>query len=283
MGRSIKPVKTRKTWDELLIQTGKVHPFGESWVLDLLCPHGWTGYMDESTGALLALPRRLLAGVPVAALQPFFLRSCGIYSSVSLTEEQCLAFRKALPKTLIKVALYWNQPVLGYTGKRRIYQRLDLRNPFEFKGNVVRNLKKCHRFNLEFFEPEPICVQKTFYNFRGKDMPHLSGKPRERMDRWMEEAQKRNCGWFLGFRDENEQVHAAGFFLESGNGLLYVHGGASDVGKKSGAMFLLMSEAINRAKQKGLEWFDFGGSNVPSVAEFYRGFGAEDEVYYEIS
>ena len=53
-----------------------------------------------------------------------------------------------------------------------------------------------------------------------------------------------------------------------------------EAAKKEGAMYYLMGETINAAKED-YRTFDFGGSNVNSVREFYCKFGAVDRYYYE--
>jgi hypothetical protein len=53
----------------------------------------------------------------------------------------------------------------------------------------------------------------------------------------------------------------------------YMVGGYGDEGRHHGAGALAMYRSIVRAKEMGLEVFDFEGSVVPSIERFFRGFG----------
>lgn len=282
MGQSVILTLSQAEWDRALSHFSNPHPFAFSWVLNALCPGSWIPMMDSDSGALLALPVRKLGPFPVISRQPFFLRTCGIHTEQPVNEAQVMRFWKALPPGLWKLHVYWNQPVPGKTTRTRIHQALDLNSDFSYKGNVRRNLKKAQSQDLKSFTPSARETDEAFFAHRGKDMAQLHGAPRQRMRQLMLEAENRHAAVYWGFKDHHEQLHAAGFFIRTGRTLLFVHGGATEAGKKSGAMYLVMDQAVQYGREQGLAVLDFGGSNVQGVADFYRGFGAEDQTYYEI-
>lgn len=282
MGQSIIQTLSKTDWDNKLTQLPDPHPFAFSWVLDVLCPGSWLPLYDEETGAMLALPVRTLGPFPLVSRQPFFLRSCGIYSPIPAEEKLVQRFWNALPPTLIQLHLYWNQPVPGQPLHPRIFQSLDLKCDFSYKGNVRRNLKKAQQQALLPCTPSALETDEAFFAYRGQNMPHLQGAPRKRMQQLMQEAEKRHAAVYFGWKDQEGYLHAAGFFIRTGQTLLFVHGGATEKGKKSGAMYLVMDQAVEYCQAENLATLDFGGSNVPSVGDFYRGFGATDQTYYEV-
>lgn len=70
--------------------------------------------------------------------------------------------------------------------------------------------------------------------------------------------------------------------VETQNRHLYLKGTATDSAKKMGAYYALMNRAIQRAMEENVI-FDFGGSSIQGVAQFNRNFGAEDEVYSNLT
>jgi len=71
----------------------------------------------------------------------------------------------------------------------------------------------------------------------------------------------------------------AGFFLLDKKRITYLKGAATEEAKKDGAMFGLMNFAFEKY-EGDFDIFDFGGSDVENVANFYKKFGAEDRTYY---
>jgi hypothetical protein len=63
---------------------------------------------------------------------------------------------------------------------------------------------------------------------------------------------------------------------------LYLKGTATTEAKKKGVFYALMNRAILRAQSENAI-FDFGGSEIPGVAQFNRNFGAQDMKYCQLS
>ena len=81
------------------------------------------------------------------------------------------------------------------------------------------------------------------------------------------------------YTNENQLI-AAAFFLKDKETVCYLIGDCNEENKKNGAMFSLMDFAIQHYKNQ-FKYFDFGGSNVESVATFYKKMGGKDVNYFE--
>src|SRR5690606_36644286 len=81
------------------------------------------------------------------------------------------------------------------------------------------------------------------------------------------------CGELLEARDENDQVHAVALFVRDKNTTYYLFGASDPEYKNSGAMSLLMWDAIKRSS-KITNQFNFEGSMIEDIERFFRGFGA---------
>ena len=63
----------------------------------------------------------------------------------------------------------------------------------------------------------------------------------------------------------------------------YLLGGYDDEIKHHGAGALSMLECLNYAKNLGLKYFDFEGSMVPNIEQYFRGFGGKLTPYFRVN
>lgn len=116
----------------------------------------------------------------------------------------------------------------------------------------------------------------------------LSGKIKEftpknlqKLNQLMVAALKHQKGELIYVYKDGEIV-GGGFFLKTHQTVTYLKGVSIESAKKQGAMYGLMNFAFHHYKST-YHTFDFGGSDIPAVAEFYHKFGAVDQSYYEIT
>lgn len=81
----------------------------------------------------------------------------------------------------------------------------------------------------------------------------------------------------------HEQPISSAFCLVDRNTCYYLLGGYDSGNKHQGAGVSTIWHAIQYAKQKGLQTFDFEGSMLPEVEKFFRGFGGDLVPYYTIN
>ena len=77
-------------------------------------------------------------------------------------------------------------------------------------------------------------------------------------------------------------VEAAIYIVFDKKTAYYLAGGATEQGRKQGAMHFLMHHAIQETQKRGCEIFDFEGSMLQGVAAFFRGFNGELTPYYMV-
>jgi hypothetical protein len=78
-----------------------------------------------------------------------------------------------------------------------------------------------------------------------------------------------------------EKVLCILYFAKSNGWMYYLKGVANEMGYSMGSMYLGMSEALAQAEKNNLK-FDFGGSSIQGIRQFFHSFGANDEDYSEI-
>jgi len=81
------------------------------------------------------------------------------------------------------------------------------------------------------------------------------------------------------YKDKSGKYIAFGLFLKSAHTTYYWAGAILPEYRNSGLMTLLMTEGILNARKLYCTIFDFEGSEIPSIAKFFKGFGAQAFVY----
>jgi hypothetical protein len=83
-------------------------------------------------------------------------------------------------------------------------------------------------------------------------------------------------------RDSQNRIHAAVYIVWDDHSAHYILGGSDSELRTSGAMSLLLWEAIQFAATVSKE-FDFVGSMTEPIERFFRGFGAKQTPYFILS
>lgn len=96
------------------------------------------------------------------------------------------------------------------------------------------------------------------------------------------ECQKNSSGKIFFAVDEEKRIHAALFVVWDTKFVYLIASGGSTELRKSGAMNLLIKEALLLAKEKNLN-LDFEGSMMEAIERYNRQFGTRQQEYHEIS
>jgi hypothetical protein len=93
--------------------------------------------------------------------------------------------------------------------------------------------------------------------------------------------ESRSAGKTYAVRDSGNVI-AAAFFAFSKTRGIYLVSASNEVGKEQRSMFKIV-DAFIRAHAGSPRILDFEGSNIPSVARFFAGFGARPQIYQGVS
>jgi hypothetical protein len=74
---------------------------------------------------------------------------------------------------------------------------------------------------------------------------------------------------------------AMGLFVKTPDRIINVFGASDQLGRDLYSMHVLLDHLIERHAGKNLH-FDFEGSDIPGVADFFKSFGARVEPYWEL-
>lgn len=233
-------------------------------------------------------PWKMIAQAPLTPYAgPFLLYPEGQKnaSRISYEHKQYEALIKQLPKVAEidlsfpinfrnGLAFKWNdfEEGLKYTyllnlkaSKETLWKNL--------RENVRRQIKKAEKaltIKVSFNYKELETAMRSTFQQQNEAYP-LSKDYLKRVSQYLEKHQSGKL--YLAYEKEN--LHSAIAIVYDATTAYYLVGGSIQAHKNSGAMSMLMWQAICNAKAMKLDSFNFEGSSIPSIEKYLRGFGGE--------
>ncbi|MEM1219467.1 MAG: GNAT family N-acetyltransferase [Bacteroidota bacterium] len=270
-----------QAWDQAIEQAPFSLPYAFSWVLDLLCAE-WDGLVKGDYEAVMPLPfnRKLLGFKQI--YQPFYLQQLGIFSRTPLSHSDLVPFLEAIPNDFRKIQYPFNEGNAIPHLPTRHNMVLDLQRPYEeiyqgYNRSAKRNLRKwkaAHRFALN-----ELTVAAVFELYT-KQLGAKLSIPQSSLEAWqavMEQAIAKEKGIVASVHHQSE-LGAAGFFWTHGGRIINPFGASTDAGRGYQSMRVLLDALIEQNAEQAIA-FDFEGSSIPSIAEFFQSFGPEKKPY----
>ena len=267
----------RDKWDRCIAGAVFESLYPYSWYLDLVSP-GWGGLVKGDYESVMPLTGFRKYGFHML-LQPILAQQLGVFSKAIPGEKELREFVGALPSCFRYVDICMNiqnsQLPDGISHRERVNYELDLKSPANYNSNTKRNIRKGGIHPFEFRE---ISVDQYL------DLKYSTGDrimvKRPYLERLFMGLEKLNRAGAFGLFLEG-RLHAAAVLGFAETRVIYMNGSSSKEGKDTRAMFVLMDHLIQWSRDK-FPVFDFEGSNLPGVARFFEGFGADKTRYYRI-
>ncbi len=276
-------------WNRCVELSASNLPYGFTWYLDCVSEH-WGGLVKEDYEAVFPLVWRKRLFIHYL-YQPFFTQQLGIFSGRESDENLLTSMLDAIPARFrfIEVNLnYLNQVKHGgFEIIPRTNLCLDLNHSYDklfhnYHDNARRNVHKAEKNRLRArsdFHPE--IITEFFKANTGNKIPELGEYHYGHLRELMNETLQRKAGNAMGVFDEKDNLMAAGFFIITEKRIINLLPSIDDEGKEIGAGFYLIDHLIRQhaGSQKVL---DFEGSMIPSIARFYKSFGAQEQTYWRL-
>ncbi len=257
-----------------------------SWYLDRAAEH-WSALMMGDYQYLMPLVWKRKWGIPLI-YQPFYTQQLGIFSEEYVDPHIASRFIEHIPSRFRYVQFNFNaQNLVGEAPERIVTDRLNYILPLTegydgiragYSTNALRNLKKGEESQGPLLK-EATC--RELVDFKRK---HDVVERRESQYLWLtgllEHLVERKAGiiYTIG---RGEELNAGAFFAFSRQRAIYLLSVSSETGKEQRSMFRIVDRFIRDHAESGLT-LDFEGSNIPSVARFFSGFGARPETYQSV-
>lgn len=148
-----------------------------------------------------------------------------------------------------------------------------------YKPSLQRQIRKAEK-NLTMKESDDV---NLFYDLYGLSLNQREVKnvvEQEMMKKIWNYISEKRCGRITLAMDIDGNIHAGLFCVWDAHVMYYLAGGTDKRFYGSGAMGMLLHEAITYAQNKHLHFFDFEGSMEASIDKFFKTFQTIEQTYY---
>lgn len=249
-------------------------PYAFTWYLDLVSPN-WEALVSDGYEYIMPLPIKKKFHIPYIS-QPKLTQQLGIFSNRIIDEKIVSLFISKIKHYSYHIHLNENNPYKlaslypNYT--------LDLNTSYEivrssFSKNTKRNIQKAQNSGLiinkiydikeviTFLETNLDCFKFEISNI-AKELIKNGG---ENIEFWAAYTETGNIISIL-------------ILLKTSQRLVYLLPLSNNDGKNQSAMFAIIDSVIYNYQNQNVI-LDFEGSQIPSIARFYKGFGAKYTPY----
>jgi len=268
-------------WESCLATASNSSPYARIDYLDALCP-GWEALIMGAYEYIMPLPVKRKYGI-CYLYQPFLVPHLGVYGK-NPDAATIASFLNYIPSNIRWIDITLNPGSIpsseSHPVQRRINFALTLNQSYEslfagYRSNHVRNIQRAVKAGCVVDKQVPpheiFRLAETYLGPRG----HFPAQHRDAFlrlsDKWADEGKACTYGIRMG-----GQLLSAALFLFYTNRAYYLLVGNHPNGKTVGASHALIDAFIKDNSGKELV-LDFEGSDVPSLAFFYEGFGATKE------
>jgi hypothetical protein len=264
----------------LCIEQGVFYlPYARFEYLDAISSGQWGAIVEGDYNAVFPFAYRKKWGVIPYIYQPYFCQQLGVFGNPSSSVD---VFISKIPWYFARVHLningHFGQPEKAISLPnlvKKIPHNIDV----DFNKDALKNIKKLATQNIIFTQT--------------KDIHHVLKLYKEA---WGEKAALQWPIDYLPFESaclsmlnqnllyaclahKGQELLGGALFLKGKKRLHYVCAAPTELGRTCGIMHGIVQHAMEHFPDYDL---DFEGSQIPSVAAFYKKFGAKNESYYRI-
>jgi hypothetical protein len=261
-----------------------IYPY--SWYLDA-CADNWAGYVMNDYECVMPVAFRRKIGLKYT-YQPIYCQQLGVFSAQRVDIEIARMFLHALRKNFRMGDYALNEGNIlgdeyGFEVTDNTNYVLPLNAPYEtvrfnYTENCRRNVKRAQQSGIQFSNQvsidEVISLKKLSDQTRRGEEHYAY--VRSLFSRLATIEKIRIFGARYG-----EHLVAAAIFAFSSERAIFLLSASSERGKERRAMFLVVDRFIGLYANR-IGKLDFEGSNIVSIARFFRGFGAKPEIYQRL-
>lgn len=274
-------------WDQVIAGSLAETIYPYSWYLDAVSEK-WSALVVDDYRIVMPVVWKKKAGMKYI-YQPFYTQQLGVFSREYVKPELIRQMLKILYKKFRFAGMNFNvKNLVGedlpFTVDDKSNYILTLNKDYEtlsntFSTNTKRNIRKSYEFSDQLEKNLP--VEELVRLKRANDVIKRSEEDYRWLVHVFETIKQHDAGKIYAIKSGNEII-AAAFFAFSKTRAIYLLSASSPKGKEQRGMFRIIDTFIKDHAGSG-RILDFEGSNIPSVARFFGGFGAQAEIYQVVS
>ncbi len=271
-------------WDDCITNASNGLIYGYSFYLNHMA-HRWDALVLNDYEAIMPLTWNKKYGIAYLH-QPFLTAQLGVFGNF-ITAPLLEAFLQAIPSRFRYWDIYLNYKNDFTLEKYRLAQRknfvLNLQKPYaallgNYRENIQRNIRKSELAGCQVVKDIQVKMVTDLALKQMKKFSKGAVKNLLRFAKLYSYLVKRHQARTYGVLSERKELIASCVFIYSHNRAYYILVGNHPGGRTTGASHMLIDSFIKDNAGKNL-WLDFEGSDIRSLAFFYTGFGAGEEMY----
>lgn len=274
-------------WNRVIAESPAETIYPYSWYLDAVAEN-WSALVTEDYRFIMPVVWKKKAGIKYL-YQPFHTQQLGVFSREYVDPDIIREMLGILYRKFRFAGVNFNAKNL--VGEEPPFQVVDKSNYVltlnrdydqhykSFSSNTKRNIRQSDEFR-EVVEKN-VPVEELVNLKKACDVIRRTEADYMRMQKLLETLRARGAGSVYAVLDGRE-VTAAAFFAFSRTRAIYLLSASGKAGKEHRSMFRIVDAFIREFAGSG-KILDFEGSNIPSVARFFGGFGAQPEIYQGVS
>ena len=268
-----------KKWDQTVLASEIPFVFAQSFYLNATCPH-WDALVIGDYESVFPLPLKTKYGITYLP-QPPFTSQLGVFGKVTMEREH-LFFNYINQKyRLIELEINHINAFQSEFSETKKTFVINYKKEYSFNQNTKRNIHKALELGLtvKHVDTNDIIPLSNQYitPFLHKQVG-LSLSTIQKLTHLLQLSIINKQLHTFKVVDKQGDLKALGHFITNGIHTVYLKGTNTDKKENSGSSHLLMQHAIEYFKHNSL-LFDFGGGNNVGLANYYKGFGAEEMNY----
>ena len=275
-----------RLWNRVIEGSAAETIYPYSWYLDSVAGH-WSALIGDNYRYLMPLVWKRKYGIAYI-YQPFYTQQLGIFSEEYVDPTIITEMILKIPWKFRMGQLQFNsRNLVSHLPSVQVTDRLnyilELNGSYEqleesFSMNTRRNLKKA--YSHEAVVDKSMTIRELVAFKRQHDVISRSEKEYTWLIELLENIMDRGAGTIYATGTKGHP-DAAAFFAYSKKRAIYLLSVSSDTGKERRSMFRIVDTFLREHAGTPLT-LDFEGSNIPTVARFFSGFGAAPEVYQAV-
>jgi hypothetical protein len=264
----------RQKWDLLVSSQNNICAYGYSWYLDAACQQ-WSGLVLGEYEGIMPICWNQKFGIKYVYQPPFLQRMEWIGQKIENQEH--------IMKLLNKHFMYFDF-------------KSNLPLSYNERTNYILNTNQSYDLMAKYFNTQ------TKRNLKGNALLFNIASPASLIEMYVAHTAPLIEGWKPDFETRliqivnaafqfnkieiisaslNDEIMAIAGFVTNGKRKSMVFSTTTTNGKSENAMGKLVNHFIQK-EANSETIIDFEGSEIENIARFYKGFGAEREVYYHL-
>lgn len=269
-------------WDACISKTPNQHIYGYAAYLDIMAVN-WDALIIDDYEAVLPLPWKKKFGISYL-YTPRFTSPLAVYGQISKSIDLKLLLNQ-VPRKFKLWDLNLSNDLSAFSASA-IKRKNHLLHLLPSYDKLRKNYRASYRNLLNQAEEagqqisKEISIETIIQLTEGKK--NIEGTSSDDYSRffaiykYLEKKGEAAC--YANF-SQNKNLLAAAVFFISQNRIYYMLAWNNKEGRRIGASHQLIDAVIKENAGKNI-WLDFEGSDIPGIAFFFEGFGAQPEDYY---